>query len=708
MPVVEIPDIGNIEFPDTMSADDISKTIREQILPNRGRQNAPTAEPAAAEPQTPRQRSGPLQSPLERVATGGVMGFAAPEAMMALGRGLVAVPYAPAKAAGYGLQAAAPLVRMGGRFLGAAGGAAGGLAGGVVESTTRNAGASPALADMLGNITEIGTGLPTGLLPAGRAMRASTAPREYPAATPEQLRASVGGAAEDALTSAQQQSQTLRRNQLRREIETRATGRAPERQPTDPDVMQQNARQGAQLPEPVNQQQITAGQDVDSQLRRLGGTQLREAQRLQSVEGGEAFATYRDVGERLQAVKPFADSPQGRALEAELESIIRGGQGDLRTSTRDRIRIAQDIKNELFPRAQPTEPVVATQDNLSDLLKNSPLPLDERIRMQQDLNDRAAANQTLSAPQPRAVDFNVVDVKLRELRQLEANRDFTGYTGVQRENYGSAADSIENALKGWVGESNYPRAAYAEASEPLNRFRTRLGEALTAREDIPYATGETTPGMFTTPQSRLRGVVFNDADSVRFASELLGEQQVHRLGAQHASDMLRGKTAEQVTEWLNSPANAFVDAIPGLRGRVNQYAQRLAADEARSAGMTRLQDQLRAGTQASRRDTQQSRENLERASETIRSAARSFANAQPEQMLGIWNNIKPRLEGTGLFNAAELDNLERMVGRSASNVSREERVNITREIGNEITRKLIGKVVGGAIGAETLRRILGF
>jgi hypothetical protein len=648
-----------ITAPEGASQEEVLRYAQENMP-----RDAKPAEPAAA-PQTPRQRSGPLQSPMERVATGGVMGFAAPEAMAALGRGLMYVPpvgpLAVARPIGLGLQAAAPLVRMGGRFLGAAGGAAGGLAGGAVESATRSAGASPALADMLGNITEIGTGLPLGILPAGRAMRASTAPREYPAATPEQLRASVGGAAEDALASAQQQGQTLRRNQLRREIETRATGRAPERQPTDPDVMQQNARQGAQLPEPINQRQIEANEDVDYQLRRLALIQERAAETTQQTVGDRAYARFNRVAAYKQLNEPFGLSRPGQGLQTVLDDIIAGGTGPLQTSTREQIDIAKRLRAELFP-------------------------------------EEGA----------RPVDFRLVETRLRDLRQLEASKDFTGYTGVQRQNYGSAADAVEDAIRTWVGAENYPRAAYAQGSEALNLFRTRLGEALTSREAIPYSTAQTTPGMFETPQGRLRGVVYNDADSVRFASELFGEQQVHGLGVQHASDMIKGKTAEQVTEWLDSPANSFVDAIPGLRGRLNQYAQRLAADEGRSAGMTRLQDQLRTGTQTSRADTQQSRAALDRSSETIRSAARSFANAQPEQMLGIWNNIKPRLEGTGLFSAAELDNLERMVGRSASDASREERVNITREIGNEITRKLIGKVVGTAIGAETIRRVLGF
>jgi len=677
---------------------------QEEVL-RYAQENMPRDATPGAAPQAPRQRSGPLQSPMERAATGTVMGFAAPEAMAALGRGLMYVPpvgpLAVARPIGLGLQAAAPLVGVGGRFLGAAGGAAGGLAGGAVESATRSAGVDPSVASSFGDITEIVTGLPAAVRGMARAGRAATAPREYPAATPEQLRASIGGAAEDASSAATRQETDLQRNQLRREMATRRLANAPERQPSNPNDMQQNARQGTQLPGPVSQQQIEAGQDVDSQLRRLGNTQLQAAETLQSTQGGAAFANYRDVAESLQAERPFAQSAQGRQLEAQLDDIISGGEGPLRTSTEQQVRIARDIKNELFPSR--AAPQAADANSLDPDLAASPLPLQARIRAQQTRNAARAAE----APEQRPVDFNVVDVKLRELRQLEANKDFTGYTGVQRQNYGSAASLIDDALSNWVGAANYPRAAYAEASQPRNLFRTRLGEALTTREQIPYATGETTPGMFETPQSRLRGVVFNDADSVRFASELLGEQNVHRLGAQHASDMLKGKTAEQVTQWLDSPANAFVDAIPGLRGRLNQYAQRLGAEESRSAGMTRLQGQLRTGTQTSAATTRESREALQGARSTIENAVRALEAATPNQMSSVWSRNRQKLQETGLFNDADLQNLDRMIARSAASTSREETTSIAREVGNELGRRLVKRGGGTLASFEALRRIFG-
>jgi len=655
MPTVEIPDVGNVEFPETMSMEDINKTIEREILPNRNRQNAPVAETAAAAPQTTNQRTGPSTG--ERALFGTVAGFAAPEAMAALGRGLMYVPpYGPlavARPIGLGLQAAAPLVGMGGRFLGAAGGAAGGLAGGAVESATRRAGVDPSVASSFGDITEILTGLPYGVTRVTRAGRPATATPEYPAATPEQLRASVGGAAEDATALAARRDAELGRNQLQREIATRRLARDPERQPVEPTAMQQTARQGAQLPEPVNQRQIEANEDVEYQLRRRALIAERAAETTQQTVGDRAYARFNRVANYKQLNEPFGLSRPGEGLKTFLDDIIAGGTGPLQTSTREQIVIARRLRAELFP-------------------------------------EEGA----------RPVDFTLVETRLRDLRQLEASKDFTGYTGVQRQNYGSAADAVEDAIRTWVGAENYPRAAYAQGSEARNLFRTRLGEALTSRETIPYSTAQTTPGMFETSQGRLRGVVYNDADSVRFASELLGEQPVHMLGVQHASDMLKGKTAEQVTEWLDSPANSFVDAIPGLRGRLNQYAQRLAAEESRSAGMTRLQGQLRAGTETSAAETRQSRETLQATTRTIESAVDAIRAAEPTQIAGVWGRNRQKLKDTGLFSDSDLQNLDRMIARSAAATTRAETTSIGREITNEIGRRLVRRV-GGTVATFT-------
>jgi hypothetical protein len=164
--------------------------------------------------------------------------------------------------------------------------------------------------------------------------------------------------------------------------------------------------------------------------------------------------------------------------------------------------------------------------------------------------------------------------------------------------------------------------------------------------------------------------------------------------------MLKGKTAEQVTEWLSSPANAFVDAIPGLRGRLNQYAQRLAADEGRSAGMTRLQGQLRAGTETSAAQTRQSRETLQATTRTIESAVDAIRAAEPSQIAGVWGRNRQKLKDTGLFSDSDLQNLDRMIARSAAATTRAETTSIGREITNEIGRRLVRRA-GGTIATYT-------
>jgi hypothetical protein len=66
----------------------------------------------------------------------GIFGLAAPEATYALGKGLTYIPYPPAKAAGYALQAGAPFVgRIGPAVAGFFGGATGEATGQLAETT---------------------------------------------------------------------------------------------------------------------------------------------------------------------------------------------------------------------------------------------------------------------------------------------------------------------------------------------------------------------------------------------------------------------------------------------------------------------------------------------------------------------------------------------------------------------------------------------
>ena len=89
---------------------------------------------------------------------GAVAGFATPEITMGLGKALSAVPYPPAKAAGYALQAGAPFMKtVTGRVLPSIFGGLGGAAGETTKQELEIAGVRPSVAKAAGMGVEFAT-----------------------------------------------------------------------------------------------------------------------------------------------------------------------------------------------------------------------------------------------------------------------------------------------------------------------------------------------------------------------------------------------------------------------------------------------------------------------------------------------------------------------------------------------------------------------
>lgn len=315
----------------------------------------------------------------------------------------------------------------------------------------------------------------------------------------------------------------------------------------------------AGLPSPDTVQNRAAGTDVNSQLRTAGERALRSAETQQEVIGGGAFTRYEDVAKAKQVDVPFGVSPEGQQLKSYLDEVVKGGAGPLQTFSKAEKNLAQEIRSELFG-----APKTAVKQIDADI-QSMRLPETTKIRMQQSRNSGNEGR--------KPVDFKLVDNKLRELRQLESARTPEGATAIARERLASAANNIEDSLRRWVGAENYPRETYRQASVDLNRFRTKIGEALTAKEDVPF---EAAKGIYKTPQSKVADAIFGDADNARYARELLGSKFVNELGERYAVNQISGKSAAESAAWLRDPANNFINTVPGLTQKLEKYAKTLA------------------------------------------------------------------------------------------------------------------------------------
>lgn len=511
----------------------------------------------------------------------------------------------------------------------------------------------------------------------------------------EEAKLRAGETLEEAQTRLAADLAKAEGERIKRETAVGKLERRTEKQPVEVVEMQTSARTEAGLPAPETSTVIAAQQDVNSQLRNLGQQALTAAEKEQAKVGGGAFEKYKQVAETKQKAIPFGASPQGQQLKTELEKIIAGGAGRLKEYSEAEIAIARKIRNELF--GKPADEIGEAE--ITALAAMNP------NRSMSEAAKRAQAKQTLmqaegSAQKP--VDFKIVDDLLRELRQTQASKAPEAATAIARQRYKSAADMIEDALKGYVGEANYPRDIYAKSSEAFNKFRTKLGEALTAVEEIPYAEKG---GVSTTRQSRLAPLVFESRENVKFAKELIGPDNVNKLGVQHAINELAGKDAAAIEKWLNNPANEFIYEIPGLHEKLVKYGQSLARREGDNKAMEALQKQLQKGREQVRKVAETEKAAATKQSEVatktyqqtvadIDKFARTLSVEDPAKLSSKFQDIRPSLEKTGVFNAAELDALERDIARLSKIASDAER---RRDIG-VLAGKIIKKVLTLGMG----------
>ena len=440
------------------------------------------------------------------------------------------------------------------------------------------------------------------------------------------------------------------------------------------------ARSEAKLPAPEGAVELSTGRDLNSTIRRIAEDRLKQAETVQASKGGGAFENYRRVATEKQAAEPFGASAPGQSLKTELDDIIKGGPGKLREFGQAEIDIAKRIRNELYgkPASEIAEAEIIAKAN-----QNPNRSMSMPAKMMQARNDLAAAEASGRKP----VDFQVVDDLIRELRQKQSTKSAEGFTQVERERLGSAADRIENSLKTWVGEEAYPRAAYAEASKDLNQFRTKLGEALTAREEVKYATEAGVP---TTRTSRLADLVFEGRENTRLAKQLLGEAEVNALGDKFAANQLAGKDASAVTKWMNDPKNSFIYEVPGLEGRIGKYAESLARREGDVKALEALRKNLGKDIETVRGVEKATKEKVFKTQQQINKLTENLQRLDPAKINAKYiDEIRPALEQTGYFRPEELSALGAEIQKVSNIANASERAEAVKTAVGFALKKLV-------------------
>jgi uncharacterized protein YukE len=411
----------------------------------------------------------------------------------------------------------------------------------------------------------------------------------------EDVLASARGLGEELTTAAKEKGG---KELLSREIAMKKEMARPETIPPEVSKIHEAARSENKFLPPDTAEVRAVGKDLNSDIRRLSSKALTEAEERLAT-GGEKFKDYLDLGKKIESQQPVAASPAGQKLNATLSQMST----DMSLTPETRV-LASTTKNKLFP-------------------KN--------------------ANEA----------FNTFDVEYRRLINKAEGKADVKIDAEDAAILRSVANPIEQALKDFVGKENYARPIYAEEAKDINKFRKDLGEALASRERGEYDVGK---GEIVSVKDPAK-VLFADRRSVDFGRQLLGEAEVNSFAERHAINQLNGKSAKEISEWLNKTSNDYVYEVPGLWEKIQKYGQSVARGEGDAKAYKALQDQW-----SKHLDTIQ--KEFQGAEKTINNAARKIAKVDPAKLETVWlgeggaPGLRSELEGTKLFAKADLDALE--------------------------------------------------
>lgn len=446
-----------------------------------------------------------------------------------------------------------------------------------------------------------------------------------------------------------------------------------ERRVPETSQIHEAARSETKLAAPDTEANLANKTDINSQVGKLAEQKFAQAETTQKTLGGGAFENYKQVASELQQEDPFGLSKPGKRLQSKLDEIIRGGSGDLRQYGEGIIKIARDVRRELFGA---TAADITTQE-IKALADTLPKSMSEAAR---NVQARTLLESKLTQRKP--VDFNVVDEKIRELRGLAANKNIEGFTGVQANRLKNVANDVEQALKSWVGEDVYPRAAYAEASEELNKFKDELSKVVSRkRGSFETSTGEIVSG------SNAADVIFKDRKSVNLAKELLGNSEVSSLGEKYAANELSGKTAKQMSDWLKNPNNAYIYEIRGLPEKLQSYAENVARREGDAAALEAIRKQQKTAIKESEKVREATRETLAGKQEVINKINKALE--APEELPSKFDKLRSDMEKIGVFAKEDLDALQSQVDQIAKIVGDKEKREAASRVAGSIIKKIL-------------------
>jgi len=193
----------------------------------------------------------------------------------------------------------------------------------------------------------------------------------------------------------------------------------------------------------------------------------------------------------------------------------------------------------------------------------------------------------VSTAQP--VSFEGLENLRRFLRDRAYGLPAEGFDAIGQKQAGQLADAVEKIQREFSPKIGKFLEQYKADSEPLNKFKTKLGEALVGKEEFDMTR-------FATDPAELANKVFKSETSVKDLMKLLGgdARSAEQLARGVVASKLQDASSKDIQKFVTSNAD-WLNQFPQLRQQLELAATTMGRAEGFGGARTTLADTLRTG-----------------------------------------------------------------------------------------------------------------
>jgi cell division septum initiation protein DivIVA len=395
------------------------------------------------------------------------------------------------------------------------------------------------------------------------------------AMTADQLEASARSQSQSILSEAQQTAQRIR--------DSARTLSPAQRQISDADaqaVLQRGQQEAAQI-EKQFRDQIAEMRSKSGRLTTRAAEGTQEAKKSLAAVGTPQTPTETGRSIRDATTPIFENLKKVRSDNAEKFKGEAFGEALNKERAGQRVSDTQAFKDALTAIANAIKNPETKLRNISIADVESQL-----LKVRRAL-DPVKEVDGVSVGEP--VSFQGLENLRRFLRDRSYGLPAEGFDAIGQRQAGDLADAVEAIQKQFSPKITKFLEQYRADSEPLNRFKTKLGEALVGKEEFDMTR-------FATDPAELANKVFKSETSVKDLMQLIGgdARSAEQFARGVVANKLQDASSKDIQKFVTSNAD-WLNQFPQLRQQLELAATTIGRSEGFGKARTTLADTLRTG-----------------------------------------------------------------------------------------------------------------